>query len=98
MSRIVASWKSFTGRRMSAWRKAAGLTSASGGGAGLEPGGTAVWQREYFDRYIRNAGHYLNTVQYIHENPVTAGLITRADEWPYSSVGVIPRWPVHAMG
>lgn len=98
MSRIVASWKSFTGRRMSAWRKAAGLTSASGGGAGLEPGGTAVWQREYFDRYIRNAGHYINTVQYIHENPVTAGLITRADEWPYSSVGVIPRWPVHAMG
>ncbi len=40
-----------------------------------------------FDRYIRDAGHYANTVDYIHENPVKAGLVKNAREWKYSSVG-----------
>ena len=76
MSKIVASWKSFTGRRISEYLK----------GAGLEPGEpSAVWHREYWDRYIRDHAHYVNTVKYIHENPVKAGLVKKAEKWKWSS-------------
>jgi REP element-mobilizing transposase RayT len=43
------------------------------------------WAREYFDRYIRNADHFVNTVNYIHSNPVKAGLCSNAKDWPFSS-------------
>ena len=100
MSRIVASWKSFTGRRISAWRKVNSpdglhLDSArrdSSGGPKGEP--NRVWHREYFDRYIRDAAHYANVVNYIHENPVNAGLVGRAEHWPHSSAGHAPAWEV----
>ena len=94
MSRIVSTWKSYTGRRISEWRKRAGLAGVDVAAAGLVPGGPGVWQREYFDRYIRDAGHYANTVDYIHENPVKAGLVKNAREWKYSSVGVSPCWTI----
>src|SRR5436190_916112 len=32
------------------------------------------WQREYLDRYVRNAEHYQAVVSYVEENPVKAGL------------------------
>lgn len=41
--------------------------------------------REIFDRYIRNADHFVNTVNYIHSNPVKAGLCINARDWPNSS-------------
>ena len=44
-----------------------------------------IWQREYWDRYIRNASHYENTVEYIHYNPVAAGLTGQPEDWPWSS-------------
>lgn len=43
------------------------------------------WMEEYFDRLIRNQRHYLNTVRYIENNPVKAGLCKRASDWPFSS-------------
>jgi type I restriction enzyme R subunit len=43
------------------------------------------WFREYFDRYIRNEPHFANAVRYIHENPVQAGLVDRAEDWEFSS-------------
>jgi REP element-mobilizing transposase RayT len=45
-----------------------------------------VWQREYWDRYIRNECHYTQTVDYIHNNPVEAGLVECAEAWPWSNV------------
>ena len=50
----------------------------------LDRNGT-FWAREYFDRYIRNARHFANTLNYIHENPVRAGLCTQAKDWRFSS-------------
>lgn len=44
-----------------------------------------VWQRESFDRYIRNEEHYNRTVQYIEENPVRARLCSSAELYPFSS-------------
>ena len=41
-----------------------------------------LWMRDYWDRYIRNDRHFDNTVLYIHQNPVNAGLCQRAEDWP----------------
>ena len=43
------------------------------------------WMNEYFDRYIRNADHFRNTVRYIENNPVKAGLCSKPAQWPFSS-------------
>jgi REP element-mobilizing transposase RayT len=43
------------------------------------------WQREYFDRFIRNEDHYRNAVRYIEDNPVKAGLVMLPEDWRFSS-------------
>jgi REP element-mobilizing transposase RayT len=43
------------------------------------------WQKEYFDRYIRNARQFRNTVAYIENNPVKANLCEKPEDWPFSS-------------
>jgi REP element-mobilizing transposase RayT len=43
------------------------------------------WMADYFDRYIRNAEHFVRTVQYIESNPVKAKLCARPEDWPFSS-------------
>jgi putative DNA methylase len=48
----------------------------------------AFWQREYFDRFIRDGAHYENALRYIDDNPVKAGLVHVAEEWLFSSA----RW------
>jgi REP element-mobilizing transposase RayT len=45
------------------------------------------WQREYHDRYIRDDEHYAKVVRYIEENPVKAGLVKNAEDWPWSRAG-----------
>jgi hypothetical protein len=45
----------------------------------------AFWQDDYFDRYIRDEAHYRRVVRYIENNPVKAGLVRTAAEWPWSS-------------
>jgi putative transposase len=37
------------------------------------------------DRFIRNREYFGNAIAYIENNPVAAGLVNRAEEWPYSS-------------
>jgi REP element-mobilizing transposase RayT len=43
------------------------------------------WQKEYFDRYIRNAKQFAKTVAYIENNPVKANLCARPEDWLFSS-------------
>lgn len=43
------------------------------------------WQRETFDRYIRNELHYKNAVKYIEDNPVKAGQCSKPEDWRWSS-------------
>jgi putative DNA methylase len=43
------------------------------------------WFEDYFDRYIRNAKHFENAVDYIESNPVRAGLCSAASEWRFGS-------------
>ena len=98
LGQIVGSWKSYTGRRINAWLNAEtkGSLRSEGEDAALEHGvpreqnaalerGVPVWHREYFDRYMRDEEQLAATILYIHENPVTAGLVAKAEEWPWSS-------------
>ncbi len=78
LSRIVASWKSFTGRRLAA------LAPRS------SECGNRIWHREYWDRFIRDQKHFDAAKAYIHQNPVKAGLVTQPEEWPWSSARLIP--------
>jgi len=43
------------------------------------------WQKEYFDRYIRNGRQFARTVLYIENNPVRANLCDKAEDWAFSS-------------
>lgn len=49
----------------------------------------AFWAREYYDRYIRDQKHFLNTMNYIHDNPVKSGLCRRPEDWRFSSASQI---------
>lgn len=42
------------------------------------------WQRESFDRLIRNERHFGIVVNYILNNPVKAGLVKNWEEWPHT--------------
>ncbi|NTV26812.1 MAG: transposase [Chlorobiaceae bacterium] len=43
------------------------------------------WMREYWDRFIRNDQHLHQAIDYIHTNPVKAGLCADAEAWRWSS-------------
>jgi len=43
------------------------------------------WQREYFDRAIRDIEHFRTEVEYIEANPIKAGLCPRIRDWRFSS-------------
>ncbi len=46
-----------------------------------------LWQKEVFDRYIRDFEHYERTVAYIENNPVKARLCGKAEDWQFGSAG-----------
>jgi REP element-mobilizing transposase RayT len=47
--------------------------------------GGRLWQRDYWDRYIRNEEHFRKCIEYIHANPVKAKLVQNVADWPWSS-------------
>ena len=69
LPRIVNSWKSYTSSRINR------LLGRSG----------ALWMPDYWDRYIRDAAHAKACLHYIEQNPVSAGLMARAEDWAWSS-------------
>lgn len=42
------------------------------------------WQKDSYDRYIRNEKELYDTVNYIIQNPVSAGLVKRWEDFPYT--------------
>jgi putative transposase len=58
LERILRSWKSFTSRKVNS------LLDRAGG----------LWQRDYFDRLVRDGKHFANCVRYIRRNPAKAHL------------------------
>jgi putative transposase len=79
---IVQGWKSYTARWILGMKAELGLKI---------PTDEQFWMREYWDRYIRDAGHYQRVVEYIQQNPVKAGLCQAAEAWAWSSAGIMLR-------
>src|SRR4029077_13534604 len=48
-----------------------------------------LWQPGFFDHVLRNDESYSQKWEYVRENPVRAGLVVRADEWPYQGELVV---------
>ena len=69
LSDIVQAWKSWTAKAINRRRGRSGR----------------VWQKDYFDRYMRSARQFAATVAYIEENPVKAGLAERPEDWRFGS-------------
>jgi putative DNA methylase len=78
MSKIVHSWKSFTAHECNKILQRTGR----------------FWQREPFDRYIRNGRHFRRALTYIENNPVNAALCRKPEDWQWSSA----RFQQHAGG
>ncbi|WP_408605823.1 REP-associated tyrosine transposase [Methylobacter marinus] len=48
-------------------------------------GERGLWQRRFWERFIRDETDYRQHVDYIHWNPVKHGYVKCVKEWPYSS-------------
>lgn len=44
----------------------------------------AVWQPEFFDHLIRSSESYSEKWNYVEQNPVRAGLVKQASNWPFA--------------
>ena len=73
LSDFVGNWKSWTSRRIHAL-----------GPPRSAPAATALWQREFFDHVLRSNESYAEKCRYVRDNPVRAGLVSSADEWPHA--------------
>jgi putative transposase len=47
------------------------------------------WQRGFFDHLVRNSESYAEKWVYVQQNPTRAGLVPRAEDWPYQGEIVI---------
>jgi putative transposase len=48
-------------------------------------GERGIWQRRYWEHTIRDDKDFERHIDYVHINPVKQGLVTRVQDWPYSS-------------
>jgi REP-associated tyrosine transposase len=51
----------------------------------LTKGERGIWQRRFWEHTIRDEEDFARHVDYVHINPVKHGLVTRVQDWPYSS-------------
>jgi REP element-mobilizing transposase RayT len=47
--------------------------------------GRPFWQEESYDHWVRNDLEAQRIIRYIERNPVSAGLVEKAEDWPWSS-------------
>jgi REP element-mobilizing transposase RayT len=52
--------------------------------------GEQFWQRESYDHWVRDEAEWNRIADYIERNPVKAGLVTRAEDYAWSSAN--PQW------
>jgi len=51
-----------------------------------------VWQRHFWDTQLRRGENYDEKWEYVVQNPVRAGLVSRAEDWPYQGELNVLRW------
>ena len=64
---FMQSWKQWTSKRIACDSKIAG----------------GIWQAEFFDHVLRSSESYSQKWDYVRENPVRAGFVNDADDWPW---------------
>jgi len=64
---FMQAWKQWTSKRL------ARELSLSGN----------LWQEQFFDRVLRSTESYSQKWDYVKENPVRAGLVAGAEDWPW---------------
>jgi len=45
-----------------------------------------IWQRRYWEHWIRDEHDFIKHVDYIHYNPIKHGYVSKVVEWPFSSI------------
>ncbi|HEV2178432.1 MAG TPA: transposase [Terriglobia bacterium] len=48
-------------------------------------GSGSVWQHQFWDRFVRHGKELRDRLTYMHFNPVRKGLVTKPEEWRWSS-------------
>ena len=48
-------------------------------------GERGIWQRRYWEHLIRGEADFRAHMDYVHINPLKHGLVTRVQDWPYST-------------
>ncbi len=69
LPKVVKGWKSISARRINR------IANRTG----------SVWQRGYFDRFMRDVDQFWRTVRYIEYNPVKANLCEAPSDWEWGS-------------
>ena len=72
ISEVVRSWKGPSAVEINRWLQRCG----------------PLWQREYYDRLVRDMEHLHECRAYIRNNPVKANLCDKPDDWAFSSAGI----------
>jgi REP element-mobilizing transposase RayT len=89
VSQCIGNFKRITSRKISLKLEKAGnkkLLSSLGKAASLDPtSDSRVWEYRFDSFVIMNEDALRQKINYIHNNPVKAGLVTEPSEWPYSS-------------
>jgi hypothetical protein len=53
----------------------------------LKRTGEPFWQYETFDHFIRTSEELNRVIRYVEKNPVHAGLVSKIEDYPWSSAG-----------
>ena len=69
LARVMQTFKGWTSRQINATRASA----------------STVWQTQYRDDAVRNYDAMWSRVNYIQENPARAGLVAKAENYPFPS-------------
>jgi REP element-mobilizing transposase RayT len=75
--RVSTSANDFHGHEVGARRRLAPTASGVNQRRGTD---RELWQPRFFDRALRTVQEYNDKVQYIHLNPVRAGLVSRQED------------------
>ncbi len=67
--------------KLGEWIK--GLKRAISAALKIENNGESHWQPGFFDHLLRNDESYEQKLEYVCMNPVRAGLVINAKDWPY---------------
>ncbi len=69
LGQVIGDWKKFTARQANKLLRRTGQ----------------FWAGDYWDTFMRDAKHQLQARNYAENNPVKAGLVSSARDWPWSS-------------